>query len=61
VEWWLLEQQIKRETAKVKEALQELVSEGLVLERNDDNSPIHYRVNRLKLKEIQALLKKGFK
>ncbi len=60
VEWWLLEQQIKRQTAKVKEALAELVSKGLILERKGKDSRTHYRINRRKYKEIQALLKQRF-
>jgi hypothetical protein len=32
VHWWMLEQNIKTETAKVKEALDRLVDEGFVVE-----------------------------
>jgi len=56
-EWWLLEQEIKRRTAQVKEALAELVAQGLVLERRGRDSRIHYQVNRQKFGEIQTLLK----
>ena len=31
VEWWLLEQKITYETARVKEALSELVNRGMIL------------------------------
>jgi len=57
VQWWLLEQRIKRQTAKVKEALAELVAKGLVLERKGKNARIYYRINRRKYGEIRALLK----
>ncbi len=60
VEWWLLEQQIKRQTARVKKALAELVSKGLILERKGKDSRTHYRINRRKYKEIQVLLKQRF-
>ena len=58
VEWWLLEQRIKRETANVKEALADLVAKGLVLERKGKDGRSHYRVNRREAGEIRALLKK---
>ena len=53
VNWWLLERQIIFQTAKVKEALSELVAKGLILEKKGSNSQIHYRINRCKFKEIQ--------
>ena len=57
VEWWLLEQKIKRHTAQVKDALTELVIQGLVLEQKGKDARIHYRMNRHKIEEIRALLK----
>ena len=60
VEWWLLAQTIKRETEKVKDALDELVARGLITERKGRrSSPTYYRINRRKYKKIQALLKEG--
>lgn len=56
VEWWLLEQQIKHQTAKVKETLAELVSKGLLLERKGKDSRMHYHINQRKYKEIRAYL-----
>ena len=55
-EWWLLEQQIKTQTAMVKEVLAELVSGELLLERKSPDSQVHYRINSGKLKEIKAML-----
>ena len=55
VEWWLLERQIKFQTARVKEALSDLVTRGLILEKKGSNSHIHYRVNQSKYEEIQEL------
>ena len=57
VEWWLLEQKIKRRTAQVKDALAELVTQGLVLEYKGKDARIHYRMNRHRIEEIRALLK----
>lgn len=56
-EWWLPEEKIKSRAAIVREALNGLVGEGLVLERKGKDSQIHYRINRRKSKEIAALLK----
>lgn len=53
VEWWLLERTIKYETARVKEALSDLVARGLILEKKGSNSQFHYRVNQVEYKEIQ--------
>ena len=57
VEWWLLEQQIKFQTARVKDALSDLVARGLILEKKGSNSQIHYRINQNMFKEIQELFK----
>ncbi|MFX0194760.1 MAG: hypothetical protein ACFFCW_01460 [Candidatus Hodarchaeota archaeon] len=57
VEWWLLERKIEYAVAKVKEALSELVTKGLVLENKGRDSRTHYRINRRKHGEIQVILK----
>ncbi len=57
VEWWLLEREIKFETARVKEALSDLVARGLILEKKGSNSKTHYRVNKSKHNEILELFK----
>ena len=57
VEWWLLERQIKYQTARVKEALSELVAKGLILEHKGLDSQAHYRINQAKYKKIQKLFK----
>lgn len=57
VEWWLLERQIKFQTARVQEALFELVAKGLVIEQKGSNSQTHYRINLSKYEEIQKLFK----
>jgi hypothetical protein len=58
VEWWLLEREIKFETARVKEALSELVAKGLILEKKGPDSQIYYRINQKKYEEIKNLNKK---
>jgi hypothetical protein len=57
VEWWLMERAIKFQTAKVKDALSELVARGLILEKKGSSSQIHYRVNQSKCEEIKELIK----
>lgn len=55
-EWWLLGQATRPNTARVEEALTELVSSGLVLARRGKGARTYYKINRRKLKEISALL-----
>ena len=56
VEWWLLGRAIKFETARVKEALSELGSKGLILEKKGSDSQTHYRINQAIHQKIQKLL-----
>ena len=56
VEWWVLEQKIKRETRKVQKVLDELVAKKLISSRTASDSRTHYRINKLKAKEIRAVL-----
>jgi len=56
VEWWLLEEQIKRRSEAVTEAVAELVSNGFIIETIGKDTQIHYRINREKAQEIIALL-----
>ena len=57
VEWWLLERTIKFETARVKEALAELSSKGLILEEKGTDSRTRYRINQARFEKIRELLK----
>jgi hypothetical protein len=57
VEWWLLERQIMFQTARVREALSELVAKELILELMGLDSQTHYRINQSKYEEIQELFK----
>ena len=56
VEWWLLRQRIKFETRNVSEAVAKLVSEGLIVEHEESDSRIIYRVNRTKEQDVKSLL-----
>jgi hypothetical protein len=57
VHWWMLEQKIHNETAKVKEALDHLLAEGLVVELKGTDSRTHYRINPSMREKISKLLK----
>ena len=57
VDWWLLERQIKFQTARVKQALSDLVARGLILEKKGSNSQRQYRINKHRYEEIQKLFK----
>ena len=56
VEWWVMRQRIRYETARVKEALSKLVKEGLIVERRSAGSPVRYRLNKRKVRAIRARL-----
>ena len=56
VDWWLLDQEIQRQTVKVKEALTDLVAKRFVLARKGRDSRIHYRINRRKVGQILELI-----
>jgi len=56
VEWWLLQQQVLRGTTTVEAVLTKLVSEGLLLERKDQDQRSHYRLNQSQLEAIRELL-----
>lgn len=57
-EWWLLEQRIKCGVANVKEALAELIAQGLVLEKTGTDARPRFRVNRRKSRTIRSLLER---
>lgn len=57
IEWWLLEQRLEKQIRKVKRAIDELVADGLVIERQGKDARIHYKINRRKYRKIQQLIK----
>ena len=56
VEWWLLEREIKFQTARVKEVLCELVAKGLIIEQKANGSKVRYLVNHSRFEEIRKLV-----
>ena len=56
-EWWLPEEATKPQLAIVKDALDQLVAQQLVLERRSKDLQIHYRINDQRLNEIEKLVK----
>jgi hypothetical protein len=56
VEWWLLDQKIKFETRNVSEAVARLISEGLIVEHEEPDSRIIYKVNQEKKQTIRKML-----
>lgn len=56
VEWWLLEREIKFQTARVKEVLCELVAKGLIIEQKGNGSKVRYLVNQSRFEEIRKLV-----
>lgn len=57
-EWWLLEQRAKQRIPQVKEAIAQLVADGLLLEQRGKDARIRYRVNRRRHRRIASVLKK---
>ena len=56
VEWWLLHQRIKFETQNISEVVRNLVAEGLILENEDRDSRVTYRINGIREQDIQAMV-----
>ena len=56
IEWWLLEQKIRRQAALVQEALTDLVAKGLVLKDQGKDSRVHYRINPRNVGKIKVFL-----
>ena len=44
IEWWLLEQKIKHQVNVVKEALEDLVDKGLLVEQQGKNVHTYYQI-----------------
>lgn len=56
VEWWLLEQRIQKAADEVRLVLAELVAEEFVVERQQADGRICYRLNKEKETEMRAWL-----
>jgi len=57
VEWWLLEREIRRRTEQVKEAINTLVDEGLLLKQQSADSRTHFTINTERSREAEAFLR----
>jgi len=58
VTWWLLERTIRHRTALVKEVLDKLVADGLVIAQQGSDSQTHYKIDRRRRRKIISLLKR---
>ncbi|HKP84249.1 MAG TPA: hypothetical protein VJT69_19690 [Pyrinomonadaceae bacterium] len=56
VTWWLLEPSIKHQTALVKEVLDKLAADGLVIAQQGSDSQTLYKLNRRRRRKIISLL-----
>jgi len=61
VEWWLLEEKIKRRMHDVQRVLDELAREGLIIANKSKDSKIRYRINKRRKNKIRAMLAKAEK
>lgn len=52
-EWWLMEREIRRELARVQQALARLVAEGLVLEKRGVDGSVRYGLHAERMEEIR--------
>lgn len=56
VRWWLMEQNIRHQTARVRKALDDLVTSGFVFEQKIPHSETGFRLNRDRYEEILRFL-----
>lgn len=56
LDWWLLQQDLKRNIALVRKALDELIHKKFLLERKGNDKQKYYQVNHEKLNEIATLI-----
>lgn len=57
LDWWLLQQDLQRNIALVRKALDELLDKKFLLERKGNDKQKYYQVNHEKLTEIATLIK----
>ena len=58
VDWWLLRQDIKRNVTLIRKTVDGLIHKGFLLERQGHGRTKYYQVNRERLPEISALIRK---
>lgn len=59
VQWWFLEQAIKIHMSMLQEILEELVLQGLLIERKGNNLHPSYKINKDRYPEIKEILSQG--
>jgi hypothetical protein len=57
IQWWLLDRKIRYQVDAVKESLNELVAQGLIMEKRRGSHPTLYGINKRRKKTIIALCK----
>jgi hypothetical protein len=57
IEWWLMEQRIREERAKIVKTLEELVAQDVLLEHRHKNAEEQFSINPEKRELIRNLLK----
>lgn len=55
-QWWLLEREIRDQTAAVQRALAELTAAGWLVTARNPGSPVRYRLNPARAGELRCLL-----
>lgn len=58
-EWWLLQMEINRSTRLIREALAEMTEMGFLVQWQEKDAQIHYRIAANKLEEISDFLVRG--
>jgi hypothetical protein len=56
-EWWLLEQRVRHVITEVKQGLDELMVQGIVLENRGQDGHVRYRLNKRKRAAVEQYLK----
>lgn len=57
VEWWLVEQRIRQQTARVQDALDDLVKQNFVLVQTDNDARTRYRLNYREVNQISEFIR----
>jgi len=59
VDWWLLQQDLKRNIVLVRKALDELILKRFLLEHQGNDRKKYYQLNREKFDEISTLIEEA--
>ena len=55
-QWWLLEQEIREQKARVERSLAELTAQGWLLSMEAGESRVRYRLNPARVEDVRAAL-----